>query len=436
MKLTPFIKFSVGLIFLFVQQGMNAQIFLRTDELKFDSVVYDEEISVPITFVNPGNEDRWVVTMQTYSQAYFSEIKVPFFIPPHDSLTTNILFNARFRDEDSCSQERFSFYVAEEGRWLEEFVRLKICTNPPSRIKSDSLQVDFYANGKIMRKGISDQIRMHYYRSGRIKDSLVDDTSSCHYFAWYENGNKRYEGNTEIMDWYPKNIFERAVGKWNAWYENGQPKYSGSYDDEHACVKTGPWKEWYSNGQLEADYTCKMMNYKLNVHTYSSDCSGQHSSEGEEINYAGVIDGSYQSWYPNGQKMYSLQLKKKDVRDGKWLVWYSNGNVKEEKTYKNGEVADTLWMYYEDKSLCREEIYKNGILNEYDRDGKLFRDTCNSKYFNYVNGRYPDYYTLQSNRECFFIAPEDPFYQMNDVMFGNIGRSVWYVIHGKFDTNW
>ena len=117
---------------------------------------------------------------------------------------------------------------------------------------------------------------------------------------WYENGNKKEEGNYYIYH-------GRKGGLWTKWYENGNKKEEGNYyiyddgweevGDGSSDIKVGLWTNWYKNGQKEEESTYK---------------------DGELI--------SYKCWYKNGQK-------------------------RKEETYKDGELVEVIGRWKEDGSV-------------------------------------------------------------------------------------
>ena len=103
--------------------------------------------------------------------------------------------------------------------------------------------------------------------------------------SYYENGQKRTEGNYKDGEW---------DGLWTDWYENGQKESERTYKDgEFDGIST--W--WYENGQKEREGTYK---------------------DGKE-------DGLFTKWYENGQKEYVGTYKDGEF-DGLWTYWDEDGN--------------------------------------------------------------------------------------------------------------
>ena len=114
---------------------------------------------------------------------------------------------------------------------------------------------------------------------------------------WWENGNKRQEG--EYKD-------GKEEGKWIGWYESGTTKYEGEYKDGQF---EGKWIGW-------------------------RDCGGNKTGEGGYKD--GKLEGKCTKWYISGTKEYEGEYKD-GKKEGKWTWWWEDGNKQREVEYKDGK---------------------------------------------------------------------------------------------------
>ena len=113
--------------------------------------------------------------------------------------------------------------------------------------------------------------------------------------SWYENGQKKSEGNFKDG---------KRHGLSTIWYENGQKQKEGNWKDGKL---DGLWTRWYRNGQKELEGNWK---------------DGKHMSA--------------EVWKPNGEKCPVT-----NVKDGNGVVvtYYEDGTEVIRVTYKDGELV-------------------------------------------------------------------------------------------------
>ena len=108
-------------------------------------------------------------------------------------------------------------------------------------------------------------------------------------------------------------------GSFTQWYENGQKKYEGNYEDGK---KDGSFTQWYENGQKSREVRFDGKEDGLTTEWY------ENGKKRSEVNYKdGERDGLQTNWYENGQK--SREVKFKD--DNLVLIigrWNEDGSVR------------------------------------------------------------------------------------------------------------
>ena len=124
---------------------------------------------------------------------------------------------------------------------------------------------------------------------------------------WYENGNKKTEGNFKG---------EKKNGLWIRWYENGQKKMEGFFKEGKL---NGKWIKWFEDGKKWEE------GYYLN---------------GNEV-------GQWTYWRDDGTKRkegvyYDNNLKPIEdgdpIPDGKWIYYNEDDSIQKEETYKEGKL--------------------------------------------------------------------------------------------------
>ena len=139
-----------------------------------------------------------------------------------------------------------------------------------------------------------------------IKDGKFDGL----YLTWYENGQKKNEGNYNNY---------KYVGKWTSWFENGQKEKEETFKDRKKGFYTTKWDEWYDNGKKKSKGNWK----------------------------AGNLDGLHTNWYENGQKKNEGNYNNGE-KVGKWNYWFDSGKKEKEETYKAGEKISEYFFVCDD----------------------------------------------------------------------------------------
>ncbi len=192
---------------------------------------------------------------------------------------------------------------------------------------------------------------------------------------YYENGNKKYEGN-----------FDNGVkeGKFIYYYLNGKKAFEQNYVNG---MPNGEWKQWHPNATLGGieHYTCydqKILHRKDSLYNlfiksyitegYSSmgkssslleidkknrnfeDVIKKLNSEKKDRNYKyarklfkhienlpmnTMLNGLFTYYYPDGSKSYIFEYKD-DVPVGTWQIWGASKNKLCDIIFKNGEIIE------------------------------------------------------------------------------------------------
>lgn len=145
---------------------------------------------------------------------------------------------------------------------------------------------------------ISHKIQM----TGTYKDKKME-IKQGHYVYYYENGNKKSEGNY---------VNDKSEGLWIFWEENGIKSSEGTYSEGY---KNGSWKRFYENGKLQSDEI-----WKNHFRTYAS------------------------SYFENGNLQYEGRLSF-GKKEGEWVYGNIDGRTTMKVTYKNG-IADGMATRY------------------------------------------------------------------------------------------
>jgi antitoxin component YwqK of YwqJK toxin-antitoxin module len=154
-------------------------------------------------------------------------------------------------------------------------------------------------------------LKVHYKdRALKVKEG--------HYASYYPGNRLAHSGH------YHNNM---KTGIWQSWYENGQRKDSGFYTDNYM---TGIWKRWYENGS-----PASVSGY-LSTFTYEEQ---QRMRLTGQVPESGARDGSFVTWYPNGNKE-SEGVYRNSLLQGRWLWYHENGKLSTEETYSNGVLSD------------------------------------------------------------------------------------------------
>jgi antitoxin component YwqK of YwqJK toxin-antitoxin module len=175
-----------------------------------------------------------------------------------------------------------------------------------------------------------------------IKDGKFDGL----YLTWYENGQKKNEGNYNNGE---------KVGKWTYWFDSGKKEKEETYKNGK---NDGKVTSWFDSGKKEKEETYKNGNPDGLYLTWYE--NGQKKNEGNYNNYKYV--GKWTSWFENGQKEKEETFKdrKKGFYTTKWDEWYDNGKKKSKGNWKAGNLDGLHTNWYENGQKKNEGNYNNG----------------------------------------------------------------------------
>ena len=218
--------------------------------------------------------------------------------------------------------------------------------------KLHGLSVKWYTSKDTSSRQISSEV---FYENDLKHGSFTE---------WWENGNKKSEGNYKNgnKDGFFIEYYTSGIKSNEKFYEDGNEKIG--------FKKT--WNEFgnltYSRNQVPNIHEGKYNENGWKVGRFiEKNSDGQIKSEGM-YSEDGLKEGTWRYWFDNG-----LIEKEGDYKNGKrvglWTVWYGNGKKIEETCYvddlKNGKT--TIWDPTTEKKMW-EGSYKNGK-----RDGKWVR---------------------------------------------------------------
>lgn len=133
------------------------------------------------------------------------------------------------------------------------------------------------------------------------------------------------------------------------------------------------------------------------------------------------IEGSYVTWYENGQKQYALNYASKGMLDGSLQGWYQTGQMKLKGAYKKGS-KEGAWVEWYENGRVKSKIYYandklNGTYEQWHENGQLA-----------VSGRY-----LQGMLEGLWVTWGSKGDKVSEGIYQNNKRmGVWsYYLKGK-----
>lgn len=205
-----------------------------------------------------------------------------------------------------------------------------------------------------------------YYSSGKIQSNATCHTSLCirkegYYISYYENGNKKEEGNR---------INGSKSGEWNRWFENGQLKENSKYIKGG---KVGIWKTWYQNGQIQSEKESIQGNGKPSY--LSNKLISYWDSTGTQFVTNG--NGEVVYYYDKSDHPSSKGAYQDGFKNGTWEGYTEEGQLSYRETYKKNNVSGLSWdeegNEYKYKDLEVRPEPKGGIESFYSYVGKSMK---------------------------------------------------------------
>lgn len=178
----------------------------------------------------------------------------------------------------------------------------------------------------------------------------------------------------------------------------------------------GTMNYWTKEAQLYSSFSCS-----LGVH--SGLCKIWYTTTGNiryvqtfvvgifKGNYSHYLDGTYQTWYENGNKQRSCTWKTlhtsasypyatKQVVDGTDTTWYENGQVHCSQAYKENILHGYRVLYYENGNIDRYHTFDNGNIHghflAFDTNSRVIYDYW--YYYGYRCESYAIYHDLLTGK--------------------------------------
>jgi uncharacterized protein len=217
---------------------------------------------------------------------------------------------------------------------------------------------DFENINKIDNANMKQGNWMGFYEDGTVKwEGEYKNDLKNGYFKEYSR-----EGNLITTQKYIDGILQEEVAELakldikTEYYPTGKPKIVASYKNN---VPEGVRREYSPDGKIVAGYIFK---------------TGILLGEGI-IDEAGIKDGSWKEYYPNGM-LKNFGVYEKGKRIDKWKFYHPNGQLEQTGAYNKEGKEEGVWSwYYATGSLLREESYFNGKIDghsvEYDETGQI-----------------------------------------------------------------
>ena len=260
-------------------------------------------------------------------------------------------------------------------------------------------KISYYPNGKKEFEGnyryVNADAEVNYMSNGYNDDDEIP-SSNAYYFTsspkvyegpctmWFENGNKKMQGNY---------ILGFLDGKFTYWYQNGKLKAEGEYK---LGFKSGLWKEWYKNGNTRTECTYLLFSDTESDSMYSDAVLYEDKPETQDIDndltqYDNYFDthskknGRCFVYYESG----SIELEcfyTNDIKQGEWKHYYPNGKLEKTYTFKDGDCNGLSAVYKLDgsklieKNICKKE---ETILNVWNKEGEQVVKDGNGKFIDY-----------------------------------------------------
>ncbi len=164
---------------------------------------------------------------------------------------------------------------------------------------------------------------------------------------FYPNGQKESVYSVDSQGRYDKEAC--------TWHPNGQLASKAFY--LHGNLE-GKQIEYDENGQLkhEATFTNGVMTHLKKWHP-----NGQLALESEK-NMKGEDEGSFRSWYEEGQKEIECAYQEGEF-NGSFNQWFSNGQQKIQSHYLMGQLQGSYKEWYPSGQLKKEAFYEDDKLH-------------------------------------------------------------------------
>jgi len=220
---------------------------------------------------------------------------------------------------------------------------------------SDGILIDtlktFYSNGK----GFSVLI----VKSGEYLEFNLDGSvkRKGSYLTPFRKHNESFEESSCSSKLNGIKAFKYGFnGKTGNWITFNPDNKKPIYEDLYKNGDLISWQSYHKNGSLK-------VNFKyFSGRTSLFNCKESHA----------LIDGEFETYYPNGKLESKGQLKGKKM-DGILINRYDNNKLKSKFLYKNGKLMEYLYRGLKNGKKLKIGEFKNGngVIYKYDNNGKI-----------------------------------------------------------------
>ena len=220
---------------------------------------------------------------------------------------------------------------------------------------ADGTYITYYADEKTVKEqgeykdGLKEGLWKTFFNNGNVatKKSYVKGNPTGTSYTFYEDGKKRSVENIEngIVSFWYQNGKKQSEGRmkdnlrdsvWTFWNEDGAVTSSGLY---RKGLKEGLHKEFFPDGRKES-----------------------------EINYSAGKKNGHAVWFRTDTTAADKKTIVKhfegdfvnDVQTGHWIYYQITGKKGNEGDYADNKMTGLWKWYFEDESIWRTAVYKNG----------------------------------------------------------------------------
>ena len=179
----------------------------------------------------------------------------------------------------------------------------------------------------------------------------------------YEDGTVRVERSVSR---YSDDSFV-SEGPYSEYYQSGQLFVEGTYRNG---APNGEWTYYHPSGEIAKRVTFKAGQPEGVVESRRPD--GTLIARREYL--GGKRHGEWKNYAENGEQLRLESSYKAGVPDGVWKTWFPNGQLRRDMTFKEGRRDGVTKEWYESGAKRAEVSFSAGL-----RDGPSIRWTADGK---------------------------------------------------------